>query len=156
MRETDSSAQTWYFSLFFYCVSLGLSKTSICVIYVTIFTYDWAKKCSWAMLIFVVVHNLWALGTTLTFCIPLQSVWDPRVKASYCHSESIWWVNTRYEHPHHSPSPQRVVWKLTACSSLGVFTDFLIFLLPIPMIMPLKLPRRQKIAVTVVFAIGFL
>ncbi|KAK4671747.1 hypothetical protein QC764_608365 [Podospora pseudoanserina] len=125
--------KTWYFSLLFYCVSLGLSKISICVIYVTIFTYDWAKKCSWAMLIFVAVHNVWALGTTLTFCIPLQSLWDPRVKASYCHSESIWWVNT----------------------SLGVFTDFLIFLLPIPMIMPLKLPRRQKIAVTAVFAIGF-
>ncbi|KAK4171052.1 hypothetical protein QBC36DRAFT_340707 [Triangularia setosa] len=125
--------KTWYFALLFYCLSLGFSKMSICVIYVTIFTYEWAKKCSWAMLIFVIIHNLWALSTTLTFCIPLQSVWDDTVKASYCHPQAVWWANT----------------------SLVIVTDFLIFLLPIPMIMPLKLPRRQKIAVLAVFAVGF-
>ncbi|KAK0661212.1 hypothetical protein QBC41DRAFT_285943 [Cercophora samala] len=126
--------KTWYFSLLFYAVSLGLSKMSICVIYVNIFTYDWAKKCSWALLIFVTIHNLIALATTLTFCIPLKALWDPRYQAgSYCHPDAVWWANT----------------------SLGIVTDFSIFLIPIPMIMPLKLPRRQKIAVTAVFAVGF-
>jgi hypothetical protein len=32
----------------------------------------------------------------------------------------------------------------------------MIFLLPIPFILPLKLPRRQKIVVVGIFAVGFL
>ncbi|KAK0726591.1 hypothetical protein B0T21DRAFT_371873 [Apiosordaria backusii] len=123
----------WYFSLLFYSFSLAFSKMSICTIFVNIFTYEWAKKCSWAMLIFTIIHGLCALAITLTFCIPLQSVWNPEVKASYCHPEAVWWVNT----------------------ALGLVTDLLIFLLPIPSIIPLKLPRRQKIAVVAVFAVGF-
>ncbi|KAK4198228.1 hypothetical protein QBC40DRAFT_95005 [Triangularia verruculosa] len=125
--------KTWYFSLLWYAFSLGFSKMSICVIYVTIFTYEWAKRCSWAMLIFVIIHNLWALAMMFTFCIPLQAIWNPDVKPSFCHPEAVWWANT----------------------SLVVLSDFLIFFLPVPSIVPLKLPRRQKIAVVAVFAVGF-
>ncbi|KAF2174994.1 hypothetical protein K469DRAFT_703488 [Zopfia rhizophila CBS 207.26] len=41
-------------------------------------------------------------------------------------------------------------------AGLNIFTDFLIVLLPIPAIISLQLPRKQKIGVGLVFALGFL
>lgn len=51
----------------------------------------------------------------------------------------------------------RVPTKLTdMTTSMVIITDFLIFLLPIPIVFPLKLPHRQKAALTAIFAVGFL
>lgn len=39
---------------------------------------------------------------------------------------------------------------------LAISTDLLIFIVPIPAIWPLKLPRRQKVVLVGIFTIGFL
>lgn len=49
-----------------------------------------------------------------------------------------------------------VLMALTWDLRLGIFTSILMFLVPIPAILPLKLPRRQKIIVVGIFALGFL
>ncbi|EGS21845.1 uncharacterized protein CTHT_0037160 [Thermochaetoides thermophila DSM 1495] len=45
--------------------------------------------------------------------------------------------------------------KVSICVFLVIATDFMIFLLPVPVVYPLKLPRRQKFALVTIFAIGF-
>jgi hypothetical protein len=45
---------------------------------------------------------------------------------------------------------------LTDMCRFAVITDIMIFVLPIPIIAPLNLPRRQKIAVVGIFTVGFL
>jgi hypothetical protein len=37
----------------------------------------------------------------------------------------------------------------------GTVTDFLIFLLPMPVVWTIKLPRRQKFILSAVFGFGF-
>jgi hypothetical protein len=44
------------------------------------------------------------------------------------------------------------VFKATA--AFGIITDVLIFLIPIPMVVTLRLSRRKKICLLVMFAIG--
>ncbi|KAH6634789.1 hypothetical protein B0J18DRAFT_30843 [Chaetomium sp. MPI-SDFR-AT-0129] len=123
----------WWFSLLFYVLSMGLTKVSICLLYLNIFTLTWARRACYAVLIFVVITNLWAVSITLTFCIPLQATWDLSIVPTFCHNDKTWWVNTY----------------------IIIVTDVLIFLLPVPIVLPLKLPRRQKLIVMCIFAVGF-
>jgi hypothetical protein len=74
---------------------------SICLLYLTIFTLEWARRASYVVLAVVVITNLWATITTLTDCIPLRAVWDPTVEASYCQDQNAWWANTG--HVSHAP-----------------------------------------------------
>ncbi|KAL2267317.1 hypothetical protein VTJ83DRAFT_4594 [Remersonia thermophila] len=123
----------WWFTLLFYVLTLSLTKVSICLLYLTIFTFEWAQRAAWVVLVLVVGSNLTALVSTATFTIPLKATWDPAVVPRFRQSPEIWWVNT----------------------ALAIVTDFLIFLLPIPFLAPLKLPLRQKVILVGVFAIGF-
>ncbi|KAH6855994.1 hypothetical protein B0I37DRAFT_442742 [Chaetomium sp. MPI-CAGE-AT-0009] len=125
--------RAWWFSLLCYVLTLFLTKVSICLLYLTIFTLEWARRACYAVLAIVVITNLWAIATTLTYCIPLEAAWDPNVEASFCQSQDAWWANT----------------------GIIVVTDIMIFILPIPFIAPLKLPCRQKMVVVGIFAIGF-
>ncbi|KAH6632400.1 hypothetical protein F5144DRAFT_490261 [Chaetomium tenue] len=123
----------WWFSLLFYVLSLGLTKVSICLLFLTIFTLEWARRACYVVLGIVAITSLWAVGVTLTYCIPLEASWDHNVQASFCQNQDTWWANT----------------------GLIIVTDLMIFILPIPIVSPLKLPRRQKFVVVGIFAIGF-
>ncbi|KAK3943360.1 hypothetical protein QBC46DRAFT_377642 [Diplogelasinospora grovesii] len=125
--------EAWWFTLLCYTLTLALTKISICLLYLTIFTFEWARRACYLVLAIVVISNMWATIAVFTACIPLQAFWDRTVIATYCQSEASWWANT----------------------GLAVGTDLLIFLLPIPMVLPLKLPRRQKVVVVGIFAVGF-
>ncbi|KAL1843194.1 hypothetical protein VTJ49DRAFT_2745 [Mycothermus thermophilus] len=125
--------QAWWFALLTYVLTLSLTKVSICLLYLTIFTFEWAQRASWVVLFIVVASNLTAFVSTLTYCLPLEAAWNPAVEPWFCHSDEMWWAN----------------------AALAIVTDFLIFILPMPFLAPLKLPRRQKVIVVGVFAIGF-
>ncbi|GAB1319675.1 hypothetical protein MFIFM68171_09885 [Madurella fahalii] len=125
--------EAWWFSVLTYILALGMAKISICMLYLTIFTLEWARRACYGVLFIVVISNLWSVATILTHCIPLEAAWDWRVKATFCQGDTVWWAST----------------------ALIIATDVMVFTLPIPMVLPLKLPRRQKVAVVGVFAVGF-
>ncbi|KAM7186409.1 hypothetical protein V8F20_011410, partial [Naviculisporaceae sp. PSN 640] len=122
-----------WFSLLAYCFTLTFTKISICILYLTIFTFEWVRKACWGILIMNIIISTWAVISTVTACIPLEAFWDLSVKPVYCGGDKIWWINT----------------------GLGIFTSILMFLIPIPAILPLKLPRRQKVIIVSIFALGF-
>jgi hypothetical protein len=80
------------------------------------------------------VYNILVVVMVFTACIPLHAFWDFTVAGAYCHAKSIWWANTY----------------------LHVITDFMIYLLPMPVILRLRFPTRQKVLLFVLFAFGFL
>jgi hypothetical protein len=143
--------QAWWFSLLFYVLSLAITKVSICLLYLTIFTLPWARRACYLVLAIVVLTSLFSVAATLTDCIPLQAVWDPTVTPSFCQPQDTWWANTGYGSP-----CVRLPSALTMSPSCVIATDWMIFILPIPMVLPLKLPTRQKLIVVGVFAVGFL
>ncbi|KAK4464504.1 hypothetical protein QBC42DRAFT_43067, partial [Cladorrhinum samala] len=123
----------FWFSLVFYILSLAFTKTSILLLYLSIFTLEWARRAVYAALAIVIIHNLWATATVFTMCIPLRGVWDVWLEDMWCQPQDAWWANT----------------------GLAIITDIIIFILPIPILGPLNLPRRQKIVVMGIFAVGF-
>lgn len=82
---------------------------------------------------------LWCISQILVSaftCIPIEGLWDPTVSA-VCNAIG--------------PDPQFYM------ASVGnIVTDFIILLLPLPVVWKLKLRRPQKVVLFVVFGVGFL
>ncbi|KAK3392729.1 hypothetical protein B0H63DRAFT_515948 [Podospora didyma] len=139
LDPTDTaSAIAWgraaWYGILFYLLSLCFSKISILLLYIHLFSFQWARRGGQVLLAIVIVSNVYMAVTTFTACIPLQSYWDFTIPKQYCHPQSIWWSNT----------------------GLHMATDFLIFLLPMPVVWSIMLPRRQKLILSGVFGLGFI
>ncbi|KAK3986059.1 hypothetical protein QBC44DRAFT_352606 [Cladorrhinum sp. PSN332] len=122
----------WY-GILFYLLTLCFSKISILLLYIHLFTFKWARLAGQILLGTVVLTHLYMALVTFTACIPLVSYWDFRLEKKYCHPQAVWWSNT----------------------GMHMVTDFLIFLLPMPVVWSIRLPRRQKLALSGVFGFGF-
>ncbi len=111
-----------------------MSKVSILLLYLHIFAFQWVRVAGQVVLAIVVISNIYMVVAVFTACIPLQAFWDIRITDKYCHPQSVWWANT----------------------SLLIITDFLIFLLPMPAVWTLNVPRKQRFALLGIFGLGFL
>lgn len=85
-------------------------------------------------LVCVIITGLWMVFSAFFFCVPVRAFWDPRAPQNCL--------------------PKRVVWCLNA--SIQIVSDLIIVILPMPVLTQLRLPRRQKFALVLVFALGLL
>lgn len=122
-----------WFTIIFYTCSLSLSKVSVVLLYLRTLTYDWTRKVLLGFMAIVIITGIINLILDFTACIPLNAFWDGSVQATYCHSDTIYY----------------------ALIGLQIATDFLIFLLPLPVVWSIRAPKDQKIMLTIVFSFGF-
>ncbi|PKS10096.1 hypothetical protein jhhlp_001846 [Lomentospora prolificans] len=127
-------SQAGWYSILFYEMSLWFSQTAILILYLRIWTYPWVRRCTWILMAIIVAYNMFVFVSIFIACIPLEAFWDFTVPSKYCHTTDVWFANTY----------------------LHIATDFLIYFLPMPVILRLRFPRRQKILLFVLFAFGFL
>ncbi|GAB1316029.1 hypothetical protein MFIFM68171_06239 [Madurella fahalii] len=120
-----------YFHTLCYNLSLWFTKISILLLYLRVLTHEYIRKVTWVVIAIVTVYNVWALGMYLTMCIPIERMWDPSIPG-YCHPWSVWW----------------------ALTYLHIITDFMIFVIPIPVVSTMTIPKRQKIGILLVFCMG--
>ena len=119
----------------FYNLSLWFTKMSILLLYLrALKTYNYTRKAIYVTFGIVVVYNVWGLAMYLSMCIPLAKMWDASITDGYCHPYDVWWALT-YIH---------------------IITDFMIFVLPIPIILAMTIPPLRKTGLLLVFCIGFL
>lgn len=97
-------------------------------------TYNYIRWAAYVLLAIVVIYNLLGFISTMTLCIPLEAFWDPSVPG-HCHSAPVY---------------------LWLAIGFHIGTDFLIFLLPIPVVVRMMAPLGQKIMLLLIFALGFL
>ncbi|KAK4156609.1 hypothetical protein C8A00DRAFT_12471 [Chaetomidium leptoderma] len=134
MTEDEMSSnrlEEWY-TFLLYAASLSCSKISILLLYRRFLILGWARICNNVVLAIVVACSIWVMITSLINCIPLRAVWDKTIEGK-CLS-----LHVKY-----------------GSSYAHVITDFMIFVLPIPFVISLKLGRRQKIGLMLVFCVGF-
>lgn len=92
-----------------------------------------ARRATLALLAIVVVYGVLGCISAGTICHPLEAFWDRTVKGE-CRPESYMW----------------------AAIALHIATDFLIFLLPMPVVFRMSVPRAQRVSLLLVFALGFM
>lgn len=114
--------------------SLVFTKLSILSLYLRILPHERIRTATHTLIAVVLLSHLYIIANLLASCVPLHAFWTFSIrKTSYCHSKEIYWSNY----------------------ILHVATDFLIFLIPLPVIFKLKIPPRQKIPLAAVFLAAF-
>lgn len=85
----------------------------------------------------IVIVGAWGLSQVLIgilMCRPIQGFWDPSVEASCIPNQPQFYIN----------------------AAGNIATDVAVFLLPMPVIKHLNLPKTQKLLLVGVFSLGFL
>lgn len=124
----------FWVSVLFYSLGHLSFKMAFLLQYYRVLVTHYMKKYYIAAMIFVGAWGLSVVIISFIWCIPLEGFWDRSVPAKCL--------------------PQQVLFYLFGACSIA--TDILIFLLPLPALIQLKLPRTQKLYLLGIFSLGFL
>ncbi|KAF7167865.1 hypothetical protein CNMCM6106_003259 [Aspergillus hiratsukae] len=129
------AAVALWVSIPFYNLTLTLAKISMILLYMRLFaaTNKRFRILLIFFLVFLIIVGLWTFFSTILICLPVRGFWDHSVPST-CRSLAV-------------------VWCLNA--ALQIVTDLVVVTTPIPTLARLRLPHRQKVAVILVFALGF-
>ncbi|PYH97523.1 integral membrane PTH11-like protein [Aspergillus ellipticus CBS 707.79] len=123
-----------YIASHLYNVGLASVKLGILALYYRIFPIPWFRKTIIGCAVFV---GLWITTIEIfmgLLCRPLEAFWDASVKGTCFNSSALsYYVNTS-----------------------NMITDIVIFALPIGVIVRLRTSLENKIALCVIFSIGFI
>lgn len=122
-------------SYLIYLPAINVVKLSILLLYLRIFTAGQKFKIAIRATLAFVLGLFIASQLSIIFaCRPVKKLFNPTLEGS-C-------IDIRMH--------------VNATSALNIFSDFVIWILPLPMIWTLKTSKRQKLAVSGIFATGLL
>jgi hypothetical protein len=109
-----------------------LTKSSILLLYLRIFVITPFRRVAWVMLALVIC---WGVGSTFAAifqCTPVRRVYNNSIEGHCISNTVVWYAN----------------------GSFNIASDIVILLMPLFVIRSLKLGRRDKIGLILVFTIG--
>ncbi|MCJ1464379.1 hypothetical protein MMC07_002992 [Pseudocyphellaria aurata] len=115
-----------------YKFTINLTKTSILLLYLRIFPNKSFRKAVYGLLVFVNGYAVASIIATIFQCTPVVRAFDHGSPGSCIDLTAFWYAN----------------------ASANILGDFAILALPMPVINSLHLPRRQRIGLMMVFALG--
>ncbi|KAE8372003.1 hypothetical protein BDV26DRAFT_302326 [Aspergillus bertholletiae] len=115
-----------------YQASLICTKAAILFQYLRVFVTPRMRLACLYLITFLALYGTWTFLTAWLTCVPVRKFWDDSLHGFCFSKKGLWFSN----------------------SAVHIFTDVLILVYPMPVVQSLKLPRRQKIALAAVFAIG--
>lgn len=132
---TDVFTQYLWLSIPFYNLSLILSKLSALLFLTSIFRIRTFLITAYILMGFLVIAGLWMVISGFVFCVPISAFWslDATLTKAHC-------------------LPKGPVWFTNA--GIQIFTDVMILVLPMPIVSKLRLPRRQRAGIMVIFGVG--
>jgi hypothetical protein len=134
MARADGYLQASWATLLFYQLSLACSKISILLLYLRVLTYNWARRAAWVLFAIIAIYSTLYFISTVTLCVPLEALWNPAVEGSCHRSPLIMWLAIGFH----------------------IVTDFLMFALPLPVIVLMTMVLSQRLMLLLIFALGFL
>lgn len=131
----DDFAQVTYVTAPIYQMCNGFTKLSLLMVYLRLSPQKWFRVAAWFSIVIVVLYT--SVITLLMFfhCHPVRRAFDFKIQTGHCLDAGI-------------------LYMATAVSN--ILTDVMLFLLPTPMILKLKMGKSLKIAAIAIFGIGSL
>ncbi|KAL1954898.1 hypothetical protein VTO42DRAFT_487 [Malbranchea cinnamomea] len=123
----------WVLQILYKC-TINTTKLSILLLYRTIFETNRFKFRTVCNVLFVIIllHTFTTTVATILECVPISKVWERSIPGTCINLTAFWYTNAVF----------------------NISIDFLIFLLPMPVINTLSLPLRSKFALMGIFALG--
>lgn len=109
------------------------AKLSLLLLYRRLAPQRWFQNTIWVVGFFVVGSSIAIMFATIFPCKPIESGWS--MVPGKC-----------IDRP--------AVYRWTAI--LGAVTDFMVFLVPVPVVVSLHIPRKQKVGLICIFGIGIM
>lgn len=125
--------QPFWASIIVYNVGLTLVKCSILCQFFRFFIEPKARATCWIALGTVATFGVCTMFGSIFGCTPIAFFWDKTFKDGHCMDLNVFW----YVH-----------------AAFNIVSDLVIIILPIPVLIPLSLPRRQKYALILIFILG--
>ncbi len=125
--------QYLYTNVILYNLAMNIIKISFLLQYRRIFQSERLRKICLGAIAYVVVWGVVQEIISSLACLPISFI-EPSSKAWCLDTLAIWYFS----------------------SAMSLATGFMIFLLPLPSVLALPLPRRQKILLLSIFLLGFL
>ncbi|KAI4196374.1 MAG: hypothetical protein LQ346_003233 [Caloplaca aetnensis] len=119
-------------SVVFYITSLSFTKISILLLYRRIFPNRNFHAVLWAVGGFVTAYTVANVLYIIFGCHPIQAVFNPLTKGKCINGEAA----------------------ILAVATMTIVTDFIILLLPLPLVWKLHLPKIRKFQLTLIFLLG--
>ncbi|KAK5265957.1 hypothetical protein LTR99_004856 [Exophiala xenobiotica] len=116
-----------------YSIAMMLTQNVFLFQYRNFFQGLWLRRTTAAM---VVLVTLFGIASTLSLafqCVPMRYIWDPLSPEARCINYQVFWYIS---------------------AGFNTLTAIVIWILPIPLIKGLHLPKRQKHWLVMVFALG--
>ncbi|GAB7351069.1 hypothetical protein MBLNU459_g1546t1 [Dothideomycetes sp. NU459] len=117
-----------------YVVLVNVTKASILLQYLRIFAGRAMRAATYALLAALVPALLWGLFGAVFLCSPVAKLWLPAALPGRCRSTRTYWIST---------------------AAVNIVLDFAVFVVPLRPITRLRLARKQKLGLVVVFLVGF-
>ena len=118
---------------FAYILAVVCPKIAAICLYLRIFVQKPYRRACYILMVVLVTHASLAVVLTFAMRIPLKKPWNPKATNVCCIDLIAWWR-----------------WS-TLPSSI---TDLIMLVLPVPMILKLRLPNKDKIGLLLTFAAG--
>lgn len=114
-------------------ILVNITKASILIQYLRVFSCPMLRRLCLTLLVLLLPAMSWGIFGGTFLCTPTTKLWDPRLPG-HCMSAQDYWYSV---------------------AGIDIGLDFLILLLPLPAISGLRLPRKQKVSLLLVFLLGF-
>ncbi|KAI0455442.1 hypothetical protein F5B21DRAFT_513945 [Xylaria acuta] len=133
-HQRIESFKSFYISQITYKISLNLTKSSILLLYLRIFSgVRWLKRTCYVLLAVIGSYCVASTVVTIFQCHPIVAAFDKDVANTTCiNTKPFWYTNAFF----------------------SITTDIIILLIPMPPIYSLQMPRLKKSALISVFALG--
>ena len=113
-------------------LTTGFAKTSLALFYIQLSPQTWWRWCSFGLLFLLAGYNGAIFFTILVDCRPFKRNWDLTIAGSCIDRPTLYVVT----------------------AALGIASDVVLLIMPIPMILRLQMPPQQKAGLIAFFAIG--
>ena len=101
--------------------------------YLRIFTKRQDRVATWVVAVLIVANYVGTMIAGFLICVPLEYLWDRTIPGGRCININAWYR-----------------WG----SLMNIFTDFIMLILPLPVVWGLKTSTKIKIGLTITFATG--
>ncbi|KAI3575475.1 hypothetical protein IWW34DRAFT_822618 [Fusarium oxysporum f. sp. albedinis] len=133
LEKFNEGNQLTFISPILYAVCTACSKMALALFYRRLSPQRWWKWSVYSVFFLVAGYNLAILLVILFGGTPFKKSWDLTILEGSCVDRGAVYICT---------------------AALGILSDLILLVMPLPMILQLQMPRRQKAGLVVLFIIG--
>lgn len=117
-----------------YNLTLQLTKISMIILYMRLFPTKIYRMVLITVLVVFIGATIYMVIGTFLVCVPVHVFWDTENDHRCSQRAAVWFVN----------------------AGLQITSDFIIVILPMPLLVRLRIPFRQIFCLMMIFALGLL